>query len=140
VGNRAPSITSVAIEPADPRALDTLSCIYTGFSDIDEDADASEISWSINGLPVGTGPALADGFVRGDEVACVVTPHDGTDPGSPLAANVEVLNSAPSIDSVSLSPDTVLAGTDITCNWHGFVDPDGHADSSTIAWFVNDTL
>ncbi len=140
VGNTAPSIASVSISPESPRVGDTLSCSYTGFADADDDSDVSTYAWTVNGGAAGTGPTLASGFSGGDAVVCTVTPHDGEDPGGLVAATVTIINSAPSIESVSISPAEAYAGDPLTCLYTGFSDPDGDFDSSTLEWRVNGVL
>ena len=40
--------------------------------------------------------------------------------------------------SVTVGPDPARAGDTLTCTWSGFEDADGHADSSTVEWFLNE--
>lgn len=138
VQNSPPSVVSVSISPDGPTVEDSLLCEYTGFADPDGDSDESTFSWSINGAYAGSGSSLASGFIRGDEVSCVVTPHDGMDAGPPLSATVNVENSAPSVASVTVGPDPAYAGDALECTWSGYSDADGHADASTVEWFVNE--
>ncbi len=138
IGNAAPSILSVAITPASPGVADDLTCAYAGFSDPDGDADQSTFAWTVNGASAGTSATLAAGsFANGDTVACTVTPDDGTDAGTALAATVVIGNSAPSITSVSISPAAAAVGDTLTCSYSGFSDADGDADQSTLRWTVN---
>ena len=136
VANSPPAIVGVSIEPDAPTVEDTLVCSYTGFSDPDDDADASTFGWSINGAYAGSGSSLGSGYVRGDEVTCIVTPHDGEDGGTPLSATVNVETSPPRVAAVTVGPDPARAGDTLT-HLVGFEDADGHADSSTVEWFLN---
>ncbi len=78
IGNSAPTISSVSIVPAPAYSIDTLTCSYTGYADLDGDPDASTFNWTVNGAPAGTASTLAGSFAAGDTVVCTVTPFDGT--------------------------------------------------------------
>ena len=69
---------------------------------------------------------------------CIVTPNDGQEDGLPVESNiVTILNTAPSISNVTLSPDPVYAADLLVCTHHDFEDVDGDADDSTYAWTLN---
>ncbi len=137
IGNTAPEVASVSISPTTPGVTDTLTCSYTGFSDVDGDADASTFTWTVGGTIVGSSSTLSGAFVKGDSVICTVTPSDGTDSGSPVAASVTVQNTEPSITAVSISPASPQVEDTLTCSYTGFSDPDGDADASTFTWTVD---
>ena len=115
IGNSAPTIAGVVISPSTPTVEDTLTCTYWGFSDSDGDTDASLYSWTIGGVEIGTAPTQSTGFAGGDTVSCTVTPYDGSDEGTPKSASVTIDNTAPTVDSLTLSPadpgtsDTITA-------------------------------
>jgi alpha-tubulin suppressor-like RCC1 family protein len=133
--NAPPSVTGVAISPATAYRNTPLTCSYS-FSDPDGDADQSTIAWFVNDAPAGAGPTLASGYAAGDTVRCEVTPSDGV-PLAPISAQITIGNRAPSATSVAISPAAITqAGEPLTCAYT-FADPDGDADSSTIAWLVN---
>jgi hypothetical protein len=138
ISNSAPSVASVSISPSGPIAGDTLTCGYSGFSDADGDSDASTYEWFVDGVTSGTGSTLSSGFSGGDSVSCTVTPFDGSDSGTPVSsASVTVGNSAPSITSVSISPDPAYVTDALDCSYSGFSDADGDADASTYKWLIN---
>jgi len=138
--NSAPAITNVVITPNPASAIDALTCSWEGYIDVDGDADVSEATWSINGVYAGTGPALSEGYLGGDSVACVVTPFDGMDPGPPLSTTITVANSPPTIESATITPDEVVVGTVVDCAWSGFYDIDGFTDVSYVTWLVDGTV
>jgi len=140
IGNTAPSVASATISPSSAVAGSTLSCTYSGFSDADDDADLSTITWSVDGSEVGTGPVIDSGFVGGDELVCTVTPFDGVDEGTPVTDSLTVGNTAPAITSVSISPSSPGADDTLVCSYAGYTDADDDADSSTIRWFVEGDL
>lgn len=137
VGNAPPSLAYAEIAPDPVQAGDTLTCSGAGWSDADGDADRSTIAWAVNGVAAGTGATYSGGFVDGDTVTCTITPYDGYDTGAPVTTSVTVSASAPSITSVSITPDPAYAADTLTCGWSGYVDPDGDADQSTVAWTVD---
>ena len=77
-------------------------------------AAASTFAWTVNGTPAGTGETLSAGFVGGDLIRCTVTPADGYDTGTPLFAEVGTAGSAPSIASVSITPDPATAAESLS--------------------------
>jgi hypothetical protein len=114
ISNSPPSISAVNISPATPTAADTLSCAYTGFSDLDGEADLSTLLWAVNGVAAGSAPTLSGVFSRGDVVSCTVTPHDGTDAGTPASDAVTIGNTPPEVTSVALSPSDVFTHTTVS--------------------------
>ena len=140
ISNSVPSFSSVAITPAHPTGSDTLTCTPSGYSDADGDASVSTYSWTINGTVVGTGTTLAGVFVGGDTVYCTVTPDDGTDTGTPVAARATIDNHAPVIADASLSPLVATEGDTLTCTPGTVTDVDGTTSFTyTYGWTVNGT-
>ena len=111
VSNSLPSVAAVGITPPSPTASDTLTCSYTGYTDLDGEPDHSTLAWRVNGVVAGVGSTLSGVFVRGDEVSCTVTPNDGTDDGVPVSDTVTVGNSLPVVLSASLTPEMVYTNT-----------------------------
>ncbi len=142
VENSAPSITSVGITPASPSAADTLTCTVTGYTDADLDPSESTYEWTVNAVAVGSDATLAGAFVRGDVVACVVTPYDGTLLGTPrTSSNVTIANSVPVLASVDLTPTTAYEADVLTCTPGAVTDADGTTSFTyTYAWRVGGTL
>jgi hypothetical protein len=76
----------------------------------------------------------------GDEIACIVTPTDGSDDGAAVTSNIVTIgNTAPSITGVSISPTAPLVSDTLTCSTTGSSDADGDAEQTTYAWSVNGT-
>ncbi len=134
IGNAPPSVSGVTLSPSSPDVSDTIHCSWA-FSDPDGDGDASTVAWTIDGAAAGSGPSLTGGFGTGDVVACTVTPHDGTDSGSPASASVTIGNSLPAVTDVVISPANPTVSDDLSCSYV-FSDADGDADASSIAWTV----
>ena len=136
VSNSGPSVASVTISPSPAISTDTLSCSYSGFSDPDGDPDRSTLDWTIGGVWAGAGVSLSGGFVRGDTVACAVTPSDGSDSGSPVSASLVIGNSPPMVSSVIISPSGAATDDLLTVDT-SHSDPDGDSVSLTYAWTVD---
>jgi hypothetical protein len=136
VENAAPSVEAVTITPTGPRIDDTLTCAWTGFDDADGDADASTVRWTVDGEEVGTGATLAGAFAKGQVVVCEVTPFDGELSGDAVTAEVTVLNTAPELDDVALSPDPATTDAEIVATPTSR-DADGDALTHRYTWFVN---
>ena len=134
VGNTVPSIETVNITPDPAFAETALDCSWSGFTDVDEDADESTFEWTINGVAAGTTSPLVGGFVDGDEVTCTVTPADAEGTGTPVSASIEISNTAPSVATVNVSPESANYADTLTCSWTGFADADGDGDASTLEW------
>jgi hypothetical protein len=134
ITNAPPSVGTAAIEPSVVSALVEASCVWAGFDDADGDADLSEVRWLVDGVEIGAGPTVSTGYYRGDSLVCEVTPFDGTDYGAPIETSVVVLNTAPSVASVSIDPLPASATTDLTCSWAGYFDIDSDPDRSTVVW------
>ncbi len=137
ISNSPPSITDVWMDPENPRTKDEVTCLWSGYSDPDGHPDASTVEWFADGVSIGTGETISSGFSSGQMLTCEVTPHDGYEPGSPIAHSEMVYNAPPSVASVYITPSTPRAGNVLTCNWGGYSDPEGDPDVSTVEWFIN---
>ncbi|MEC9390271.1 MAG: fibrinogen-like YCDxxxxGGGW domain-containing protein [Myxococcota bacterium] len=137
VANSAPHVVSAWINPEAVRAWDTPTCEWGGFSDPDGDEDLSRVEWFVNGSPAGTGSVAPGSYIRDDTLSCRVTPSDGSMDGEPVTASVVVVNSAPTFDSLIMTPLSADVDDTIHCSGWGYYDPDGDADSSYIEWDIN---
>jgi hypothetical protein len=125
ISNTAPTLVAVELSPSAPSADDDLSCSALGFSDADGDSDLSTWLWQVNGVNAGTDTTLAGVFGVGDTVTCTVTPHDGTDAGTPAEGTTTIHNSVPILDAVTLTPDPALSSDTFTCTPGTTTDADG---------------
>jgi len=139
IQNAPPSVASVSITPSPARAGDALTCSWSGFADLDGDADASTLEWTIDGAPAGTDAALRGGFAGGDEVRCRVTPHDGRDPGEPLDDAITIENTPPEVLALTLTPEVVTTDGVLTAA-ATTADADGDDVDLHIEWYVDGAL
>lgn len=134
--NTAPGITDVTISPPSPTPTSTLTCGWSGYSDLDGDTDVSTIAWTVDGAAAGSGTTLAGPFTSGSVVTCTVTPFDGTDAGTPVSDTVTVSNTAPVVNSVTLVPDPAYTDDTLAASV-STSDADGDTLAVTYAWYVN---
>ncbi len=137
IGNTVPEVSTVEISPDPAASTDTLECTWV-YLDRDGDADASTVSWTIDGTEVGTEPTLSGVFTGGDEVTCTVTAYDDIEVGGSSSASVVIGNTTPVVSAVTITPVPAYSTSTLTCSWT-FTDPDGDADESTVSWTVGGT-
>jgi alpha-tubulin suppressor-like RCC1 family protein len=131
-----PPILSVFISPSAPTAGDTLIAT-PAVNDIDGDTVTVSYAWSRDGVDVGNGDTVpASQTAIGEQWRVIAIPNDSDADGSSADAMVTILNTVPSISTVTLSPttayeDTLLIATVTT------VDPDNQSISYSYDWIVN---
>lgn len=137
--NAAPTVSSLAIEPTPAYADSSLRCKPQDYVDPDGDAESVEVTWSINGSTVsGVTGSLDSGFVRGDKIRCSAKVSDGqSTPVQLSASEITIVNSKPSITSVSLSPGGGSAATTFTAKPQGYEDADGDTAQYRYQWYIN---
>ena len=138
IANTPPSVGSVWITPDPAATLETLTCVYDGFADVDGDDDHSELSFWVGEELIVEGSELVDGGFRGQVIRCRVIPHDGDDPGEPVWSEpLTIGNAPPSLESLALEPDPLTAASAITCDAGWASDPETDAVTITYTWTVN---
>ena len=141
VSNTPPVIGGATITPDPAGVDDTLTCTPVSVSDADGTSSFTyDISWSVESLSAGSGTTLAGAFSRDDGVTCTVTPHDGEDDGNTVTSSELVIsNTAPVVDSVSLSPSSV-ATEDTLEAVVSTSDADGDSVTLSFAWSVDGSV
>jgi len=139
IANTAPSATGAQISPDAIYTLTDATCAGLGFTDIDGDPAGFEYRWTVDGVEAGTGPTLvSSAFSRSAVLVCYATPFDGEDHGAEVTSPpVTVLNTPPSIDTVTLSPESPRVTDVITVSIGGATDADGDAISYRYAWTID---
>ncbi len=141
VANTPPELAAASLEPIDPTEADSLVVVGIGFFDADGDPEGYLADWYANNVLVATNSATLPPtlFDKGDVVHAEVRPWDGEALGDPaLAASVTVLNTAPSLASVSIAPTTAYHGDDLYAVPSGWTDPDPvDAEGYVVQWFVD---
>jgi len=136
VGNSAPVVASVSVSPTTAYETSTLSCVVESADDTDGDSISYTYAWSVSGGALTVTSSTLDGsyFDKGDAVSCSVIPYDGTDYGDEVESEgVNIRNSAPSVSSVSVSPDPAYTDNTLSCSYSGTSDDDP-GDSVTVTY------
>jgi hypothetical protein len=141
VANAPPELSLASLEPVDPTEASTLSVVGIGFSDADGDPEGYLADWYKNDVMVAANSATLPPtlFDKGDVVYADVRPWDGEALGDPVpAASVTVLNTAPSVASVSIAPASAFHGDDLYAVPVGWTDPDPvDIEGYQVQWFVD---
>ena len=139
--NTPPGVVGVAINPTPAYEDTVLTASYGLTNDVDGQSVSVTWEWSLNGnpIPAVTGTTLdGSAFGKGDSITVTATPHDGLESGAPSSSTaVVILNTAPSISGVSISPSGGTETTTFTCVPAGWADIDGDSPGYTWAWTVN---
>jgi hypothetical protein len=146
VQNSAPTKCQVKIEPALPKAGDSLQAVIEKPSrDVDQDKIKMRYRWYLEGKPQQPGkPAtLIDGknVVRGQHWKVVATPFDGNTTGEQCESSVTVVNSVPSAPVVEIVPKSPKTEDDLLLRIRRPAkDPDGDHVRYKIFWSRNKKL
>ena len=139
VGNAAPTISSVTIDQAAPRTNDTLSATVVS-ADADGDARTYAYQWLLDGVDIAGATAASLDLSqtghgdKGDRLSVRVTASDGTDPSAPTtSAEVTILNSAPTIGSLSIDQAAPRTNDTLTLTLAA-TDADGDTLTSARQW------
>jgi hypothetical protein len=144
VANSAPSVPTVVISPTSPTTSDQLDASFTTPSvDPDGDGVLYSYTWTINSV---VGTAYTSGSIPSTETAkdeiweVSVTACDDYAPDPkcttiPATASETIVNTAPSLTSVTLSPTSPTSLQDVTASPIGAYDADFDAISFSIKWY-----
>ena len=146
VSNNPPTASNVQVSPSSPTSSDAITLFYT-FSDQDsgDTESGTTIHWSQNGAHQsqfdGMMTISSTSILKGDSWQAAVTPSDGEDFGATVNSNtVTVLNSLPSISSVTISPSNPTVDEDLTASISGETDNDGDTLAFEYRWYLNGAL
>jgi hypothetical protein len=136
VGDAPPALLGVVITPDPGDATSSFGCVPGLAVDPDGDPVAVAVSWSVDGVDVGTGSSLPATPARGQVVGCLATPWDGTRFGEPVGVSVVVGNAPPALVSAVLGPEPLYTDDVAVVTGVGS-DPDGDTVRFEVAWYVN---
>ena len=132
VDNTPPRVVGMTFGPMHP-GTDTVLTATPVSTDVDGDPVHHSYSWLINDERVEHGAPQLDGrtwFDRDDRVQVLVTPHDGSEGGTPWQTGVRtVVNTAPPRASLVISPLPAKPSDHLTCE---LVDPGVDADGDLV--------
>ncbi len=140
VGNAAPVVADVEVDPREPFLEDPVTCTWGEVHDPDGDPVTLAITWTVNDVEVDeTGEVLhPDDWKRGDEIRCVVTPHDGIARGAPVRSEPAVVASAgPVVRAARIEPRAPRSVDDLTCLVGHTEHPEGRPVEIDIAWRID---
>ena len=138
VGNQAPRIESLRLDPADPAQGSMLSAVV-----IARDPDAQSVTlvhrWFIDGEEqLGRDATLSlDGVRKGASIRAIVTASDGILTSEPAEVTTRVIDRPPRLISTRIVPEkSVTPGQPVSAG-AGAGDPDGDAIDFEYTWYVN---
>ncbi len=142
IQNTRPSIDAVTINPAVAYEASTLTCLPSGYVDIDGDLGTYAYSWSVDGSVVASTATINGSlFNKGASIACSVTPNDGEADGATVASSaVTVLNTAPTLGVATLTNRTPAEADTVAVTLTGASDDDGDSIGYAYNWYVDGTL
>ncbi len=137
--NAPPVIDTIEVLPAAPTVADALNCVVTGARDPEADTVERTTFWTVDGVETGAiTDVLPVGSVHGGQtVACGARLDDGRDVATFVSTAIAVVGTAPTIPTVSISPDPAMDTDDLVCIATGAVDPDGSAITYAYTWTVD---
>ncbi len=140
VGNTAPSVAAVRVEPQMPTSADTLLCQVDQADILDAEGDAVilDYRWFVGEVQIqpGAAPTLAGAFAGGDVVRCEVTPRDAFVSGVAVgSAPVEILGSPPQVHSARVESEEASACGTFRCVVNAR-DADGDDFDLSYAWTI----
>jgi len=143
IANTAPVVSGINIA-VDGGGIASLGIGLTGnyiFADVDGDVDSSTFRWLRGGVAIAGAIAQNYTLVTAD-IGPVITfevvakAATGTSPGNTATATLTVTNTAPVVNDVRITDESVgsvLVG-DVLTGTYNYFDIDGDVDSSTFRW------
>lgn len=115
--NTPPSAPSVSINPTTPYTGNDLEAIVISGGDPDGDPVSHQFAWYNNGsITSYTSAILPSSATNYGEIWTVrVTPNDGYTDGTYTEESIEIANTAPSVDSIVISPDPAYNDDVLIC-------------------------
>jgi len=143
VPNTPPDVSNVVLGPTGAMTSSTLTLSYT-YSDTDNDPESgTQIQWfkddveqtSLQGLTVPSSQTS-----KGQAWKAIVTPSDGSDPGSPMTSNTLIIaNSIPTLTVPEIQPSTP-SSDDVLSFSSTSSDDDLDAVHYDVRWFLDGNL
>jgi len=134
--NEAPSLSSLSIQPVDPRPGATLSASFAA-QDVNGDPLVTTFEWRRNGTVVGTNQSLNIATVRNDVISLTITVSDGR--LTATATTSTVIGNPPPTLTLTVTPTLPDTAADLVAVADA-VDPDGDPLTLTYEWKRGDTV
>lgn len=142
--NARPSAPGVVISPDPAISGDALTASITSPAvDPEGDAVTYRYDWYLNGTlyQSGSNDTVSRGVtIRGQFWEVFAYANDGFGYGSAGSDGVNIDNSAPSLDSVQITPSSPDTSNDLTATGSGWFDQDSDAEAYIYEWVKNGTV
>ena len=136
--NNAPTVDSITVSPANPKTLDTLVAFSTS-SDADMDSIVNtQYRWLKNDVLTLITTSTLDSTMtaKGDVWVVEVRVNDGTEWSNWTSSpNIEILNSAPELESVNISISEATTNQNVTV-MATMSDVDGDQQTMSVTWYL----
>lgn len=137
--NVPPEAPTIHIDPDPALSEQYLSVIVDVDSyDLDGDTVSYSYEWYRDGVITAvTGTAVpASETTKGETWTVVVTPNDGNQNGTTESASVLILNTPPTVASVSIEPTTAYTNDILTAVPSGWYDDDTDTEAYRYQWYI----
>jgi hypothetical protein len=142
VVNQPPTRPDVSLSPIPATTSDDLlATIDIESVDPEGESISYTYAWSRDGETslFSTSDRLsAEATTKGQRWTIEVTPNDGDADGPPATATIDVLNTAPNMASVEITPSTPATADTLLCTASADADTDSDDVTFSYEWFVND--
>jgi len=138
--NGLPTTPGVELTPDPATSGDTLvASVTTASTDPDGDPLTYVYEWYRDGILTAytTSTINSTAHARGEIWEVRVYADDGVGRSSPGSDSTTIVNGAPSITSVTISPSPAYTNDTLSAVVSGWSDPDGDAESHRYQWYVN---
>lgn len=139
IGNAAPVISRVEVQPAGPTVSTELSCVAVGY-DPEGALLTTTLAWSVDGTDIGWSDAVlpAGRATWNQEVICTATLSDQQQSAQASSTAVVIGNEPPSAPTAEITPASPLDTDNLTCAVATpSVDPDGQAVQYSVQWYMD---
>lgn len=141
VGNAPPGPIAIELLPPDPTSADDLSVDLVAEAE-DPEGEPVEyiIEWFADGVLLeGVDSMTLESMftTRGERWSVLVTAFDGVLEGGQATESVDILNSLPTVEFITISPDEIQEKSEVNCEYGEPVDLDNDIIQQLQTWAVN---
>lgn len=141
VGNAPPGPIAIALLPPTPTSADDLTVDLIDEA-VDPEGEPVEyiIEWSVDGVLLeGVESMTLESMftARGERWSVLVTAFDGVLEGGQAAESIDIHNSLPTVEFITISPDDIQEKSEVTCEYDEPLDLDNDIIQQLQTWAVN---
>ena len=139
ISNTAPVVGLVTLSPLPTISTSAITCTASDITDLEQDEVTLSYEWTVDGEPqMEASDTLSGPFLVNSDVICTVTPNDGKVDGQQFSSSTTIVNSTPTVDSLTLSPGPIYTDGTLTAS-AVLTDIDAEQSISAIyTWHVID--